>query len=279
MDLSMLEHTYLQHALMAGALAGILCGIAGVFVVTMHLSFLGVCIAHAAFAGAMLGLWLQFDPLLGAVLFSLAAAAAVGPLADRGELSPDSSIGIVFSLMLALAFLFMAMIPGSRTAALNLLWGNILSVDRRDLLYLFLTTVLLVALLLAFYKEVQAVVCHRSVAMAVGIPATAVFYGILFSTGLTVAVSLSAVGGLLIYCLLIIPAAAAFQLTYSLKWMFLLSCAFGLLSCWIGLLASYLWDLQTGATIVIAACGIFALSTVGSPKRKGLRWKRVNEAR
>jgi len=269
------QHAYMQHALLAGVFAGILCGIAGVFVVTMHLSFLGVCIAHAAFAGAMLSLCLEADPLLGAVVFSLGASAVVGPLADRGELSPDSSIGIVFSLMLALAFLFMGLIPGSRSAALNLMWGNILSVGRLDLLFLFLTAALLVGVLALFFKEVQAVVCHRNVALAVGIPATAVFYGTLFATGLTVAVTLSAVGGLLIYCLLIIPASAAFQLTYSLKRMFVLSCAFGVLSCWIGLGASYLWDLQAGATIVIAACGVFAVAALLSPKRKGGKWKPV----
>ncbi|HOT51953.1 MAG TPA: metal ABC transporter permease, partial [Candidatus Hydrogenedentes bacterium] len=93
---------FLWNALLAGLFAGVSCSLVGAFVVTMHLSFLGVCIAHAAFAGALMGVWLGFDPLLGALGYSLAASALVGPLSDRGELSPDASIGIIFSLMIGL---------------------------------------------------------------------------------------------------------------------------------------------------------------------------------
>ena len=100
MDLALFQFEFMQNAVIAGLCAGIACALVGVFVVTMHLSFLGVCIAHAAFAGALMGVWLGFEPYLGALALSLAAAGIIGPLSDRGELSPDTSIGIVFSLML-----------------------------------------------------------------------------------------------------------------------------------------------------------------------------------
>jgi manganese/iron transport system permease protein len=245
----------------------------GVFVVTMHLSFIGVCIAHAAFAGALLGVWAGFDPLLGALLFSLIAAAAIGPLADRGELSPDTSIGIVFSLMLGLAFLFLGLMPGARTEALNLFWGSILTVNHRDLVFLVIVSAAIIGLVAAFYKEILAVVCHRQVAVAVGIPASLVFYGILFATGVTVTASLQSIGGLLVYSLILNPAAAAYQLTYSLKRMLLIASAFGVLSCWTGLAASYLFDLPSGASIVIVSSVIFALAVAFSPKRKVQRWQ------
>jgi manganese/iron transport system permease protein len=268
MDWAIFEHAYLQRALLAGFCAGVSCSIVGVFVVTMHLSFMGVCIAHAAFAGALLGLWLEINPMLGALVFSLATAALIGPLSDRGELSPDTSIGILFSFMLGLGFLFMGMMPGARTAALNLLWGKILTVTQEDLFFLALNTVMVVGVLLLFFKEIQAVLCHRAVALAVGIPATLVFYGMLFLTGVTITVSLPCIGGLLVYCLVLNPAAAAFQLTFSLPKMFLLAALFGVLSCWLGLAASYLWDLMAGASIILASTLIFALATLFSPKRK-----------
>lgn len=268
MDWAIFEHAYLQRALLAGLCAGVSCSIVGVFVVTMHLSFMGVCIAHAAFAGALLGLWLEINPMLGALVFSLATAALIGPLSDRGELSPDTSIGILFSFMLGLGFLFMGLMPGSRTAALNLLWGKILTVTPEDLFFLGLTTVAVAGLLILFFKEIQAVLCHRAVALAVGIPATLVFYGMLFLTGVTITVSLPCIGGLLVYCLVLNPAAAAFQLTFSLRKMFLLAALFGVLSCWLGLAASYLWDLMAGASIILVSTLIFALATLFSPKRK-----------
>jgi manganese/iron transport system permease protein len=275
MDFSILQYHFMQNAILAGLLGGITCSVVGVFVVTMHLSFIGVCIAHAAFAGALLGLWLGFNPLIGALLFSLASAAIIGPVADRGELNPDTSIGIVFSLMLGLAFLFMGLMPGARTEALNLFWGSILTVTQPDIIFLAAITGAIVGLVAVFYKEIQAVICHREVALAVGIPATLIFYGLLFSTGITITASLQSIGGLLIYSLILNPAAAAYQLTYSLKRMLLIAVAFGVVSCWAGLAASYLLDIPSGAAIVITSAIIFGLATAFSPKRKVKRWQQV----
>ena len=278
MGWSILQYQFMQNAIVAGLLAGVTCAVVGVFVVTMHLSFIGVCIAHAAFAGALLGLWLGFNPLVGALLFSLASAAIIGPIADRGELNPDTSIGIVFSLMLGLAFLFMGLMHGARTEALNLFWGSILTVTRQDIIFLAVVAGVIVALVLIFYKEIQAVICHRQVALAVGIPATAIFYGLLFSTGVTVTASLQSIGGLLVYSLILNPAAAAYQLTYSLKKMVLIAVAFGILSCWAGLLVSYILDIPSGASIVITSAIIFGLAVAFSPKRKVKGWRKVGLA-
>jgi len=275
MDWTIFQHHYMQSAIAAGFCAGVTCAVVGVFVVTMHLSFLGVCIAHAAFAGALLGVWLDFEPLWGAILFSLAASAMIGPLADRGDLSPDTSIGIIFSFMLGLGFLFLGLTPGSRTEALGLFWGSILTVTPLDLLFLGGTLAFVAGALLLFYKEVQAVLCHRNVAMAVGVPATFVFYCLLFATGLSIAVSLRSIGGLLIYSLVLNPAAAAFQLTYNLKRMFFYAAFFGVAACWAGLAVSYLWDLPSGATIVITSSVLFAAATLASPKRKVRSWQTI----
>lgn len=275
MDFSVLQYQFMQNAILAGLCGGVTCSIVGVFVVTMHLSFIGVCIAHAAFAGALFGVWLGFNPLIGALLFSLTSAGIIGPMTDRGELSPDTSIGIVFSLMLGLAFLFLGLMPGSRTEALNLFWGSILTVSHQDLVFLGAVTVITIGLVAVFYKEIQAVICHRQVALAVGIPATLIFYGLLFATGLTVTASLRSIGGLLIYSLILNPAAAAYQLTYSLKRMLLIASAFGIISCWVGLAASYFLDIPSGASIVITSCIIFGLATAFSPKRKVKRWQQA----
>ena len=134
------------------------------------------------------------------------------------------------------------------------------------------TTGVIILLLILFFKEVQAVVCHRQVALAVGIPATLVFYGMLFATGATVAVSLRTIGGLLIYSLILNPAAAAYQLTYSFKQLLALAALFGILSCWIGLAASYWWDVPAGASIVIVSSVLFGVATLFSPKRRRKSW-------
>ena len=101
-----------------------------------------------------------------------------------------------------------------------------------------------------------------------GIPATLILYGILFLTGTTITASLRSIGGLLIFSLILNPAAAAYQITYNMKKMFILSAVFGILSGWLGLLISYLLDIPSGATIVITSSVIFGLATLFSPKRR-----------
>ena len=278
--MSILEYQFMQNAILSTFLGGIACGSIGVFVVLMHMPFIGVCMSHAAFAGALLGLWLGFPPLIGAFAFSLLAAAIVGPLADRGELSPETSVGVIFSLMLGLAFLFMGLMPGTKSGALELLWGSILTNTRGDVIFLAVVAVMVVGLIVVFYKEIQATIFHRGMALSVGIPATAILYGILFLTGATITATLRSIGGILIFSLILNPAAAAYQLTYSMKKMFLLAAGFGVLSGWMGLLFSYLFNIPSGATIVVTSSVIFLLAAVFSPKRrvKSLQAKPLVEA-
>jgi manganese/iron transport system permease protein len=268
MSLEIFQYGFMQKAFMAGLLGGVSCALIGVLVVTMRISSIGICIAHAAFAGALLGILLNANCLFLAFVFSLGTAAIIGPLSDRADFAPETSIGIVFSVMLGLAFLFIGLMSGSRTSALNLFWGSILTVTKQEIYLLILVTITLMACLILFYKEIQAVLCHRSVALAVGIPATAVFYGMLFMTGATVTASLRSIGGLLIYSLIINPAAAAYQITYSLKKLFFLAALFGVISCWGGLLVSYALDVPSGAAIVIFSTLIFITTTLFSPKKR-----------
>ncbi len=269
------EYGFMQNAMLAGLFGGLACSLVGVFVVTAGLSFIGVCIVHSAFAGALLGVWLGFNPLIGALAFSLLATVVIGPLADRGEINADTSIGFIFTLMIGLAFLFVGLMPGARTEALNLFWGSILTVSGGTLVFMGIVALVVVTAVAVFFKEIQAVLCHREVALAVGIPATAVFYGLLVLTGATVTASLQSIGGLLIYALILNPAAAAYQLTYSLKRMFLLSAVFGVGSCWVGLVVSYLLNLPTGAVIVVISSIAFAAAAILSPKRKARKWLKV----
>ena len=273
MDLSIFEYQFMQNAILSAFLGGIACATIGVFVVLMHMPFIGVAMSHAAFAGALLGLWLGFNPLIGAFVSCLLSAAIIGPLADRGELSPETSLGVIFSLMLGLAFLFMGLMPGTKSGALDLLWGSILTNTRGDIILLGIVAVVVVGLVFIFYKEIQATIFHRDMALSVGIPSTIILYGILFLTGATITTTLCSIGGLLIFSLILNPAAAAYQLTYSMKRMFLLSAGFGVLSGWVGLFFSYLFNVPSGATIVVTSSVIFMIAAILSPKRKVKGWQ------
>ena len=268
MDLSIFGYQFMQNAILSGVFGGIACATIGVFVVLLRMPFIGVCMSHAAFAGALLGVWLGFEPLLGAFGMSLGAAAVIGPLADRGQINPETSVGVIFSLMRGLAFLFLGLMPGAKSGALDLLWGSILTNTTSDVILLGVVAAVVVAIVVVFYKEIQATIFNRDVALAVGISATVFLYGILFLTGAAITVTLRLMGGLLIFSLILNPAAAAYQLTYSMARMFLLAAVFGVVSSLTGLLLSYVFDVPSGATIVITSSLIFMLAAVFSPKRK-----------
>jgi len=272
-DLSIFGYQFMQNAILTAFLGGIACSIIGVFVVLLHMPFIGVCMSHAAFAGALLGVWFSFNPLIGAFALSIIAAAIIGPLADRGELNPETSVGIIFSLMLGIAFLIMGLMPTSQSAAWDFLWGSILTNTRGDVVFLAIVAVVVVGLVIIFYKEVQATTFNRNIALSVGIPATLILYGILFLTGATITATLHPIGGLLIFSLILNPAAAAYQLTYNMKRMFLLAAVFGVLSGWIGLSLSYLFNIPSGATIVVTSSIIFGLAVLFSSKKKVKNWQ------
>ena len=168
----------------------------------------------------------------------------------------------------------MGLMPTTKSSALDLLWGNILTNTRGDIITLGIVALIAVVLVTIFYKEIQATIFNRNIALSVGIPATFILYGILFLTGVTITVSLRSIGGLLIFSLILNPAAAAYQLTYSMKRMFLLAAAFGILSGWIGLLFSYLLNIPSGATIVITSSIIFGLAAIFSPKKRRKFWQK-----
>jgi manganese/iron transport system permease protein len=271
----LLNLSFFRAAIVAAFLAGVCCSIIGVWMVLLKCSLIGVAIAHAAFAGALLGILLGKPPMPFAMGFSVLAAALLGPLSDRGNLDPDSSTGVIFSAALGLAFLFLGLIPDARSVALGFLWGNILLLNRADILLLGICTILVVVVTGTFFRPVQAVIFDRDLAKAVGIPATIFFYLLLFLSGAGVASCLKSVGGLLVYSLIINPAAAAYQITYSLKKMYLLAALFGIVSGWGGIAASVLLHLPTGATIVLMSCFVLVIANIFSPKKKHGRAKKI----
>jgi len=257
----------LWQPLFAAVLGGAACGIVGVWVVMMNVPFVGVAMSHAAFAGAVAGLLLGVNPLLTALVFCCVAAALIGPVAERSELNPGVSLGIVFSLMLGLAFLGIGLLKERRTQALPLIWGNILLTTRSDLVVLAVSLAAVLAFVLLCYKETLAVLFSREVARSVGIPERFFFFAMLLLSGLVVTANLSTIGGLLVFSLVVNPPSAAYQLTWRLKTMYLLSVLFAVGSCLVGLALSWLFDVPAGAVIIVTSSAVFGLALALSPKR------------
>lgn len=256
--------------MVAAALAGAASGLLGVCSLRLQLSSVGFAMAHAAFAGAALGLLVPVPPLLLSLLFALAVAALLGPVSELTRLPAETVLGVAFPLTMALGFVFLALAPGQAMAspALSLLWGSVLGVGWQEVGLLSGVLGGSGGLLILFRREVLSVLFDRRLAEEAGIPSRPYLWLILFLIAATVAVSLRLVGGILIYSLLMLPASAASQLVYDMKKLLFLSPFFGAMAALGGFAASWWLDLPVGAAIALVAALGLALATVLSPKRR-----------
>ncbi|OGF68008.1 MAG: cation ABC transporter permease [Candidatus Fischerbacteria bacterium RBG_13_37_8] len=266
--IELFSYKFMQNALLAALIGGASCGVTGVFVVLMRIPFISVAMSHAAFAGAVLGILTGVNPLMLAIVFSLASAFLIGPIADKADIDTNISIGIIFSIVLGIAFLCMGLIKGPKTEALKYIWGNILMVSSNNIILMAIVLILVSLFIILLFKEMKAVLFSRELSAASGIPEKKIYYIMLFLSGLVVSLNLNTIGGLLIFSLIVNPAAAAYQLTYSVKRMFLLSASFGILSTLTGLFCSYLFDVPSGAVIILISSSLFGIALLFSPKRK-----------
>ena len=249
-------------ALVASVLAGFACGMIGTWVYLLNIPFVGVAMAHAAFAGAVIGLFLGLNPVLSAALFCVTSSFFIGPVAEKGDFSPNISMGILFSFMLAAAFLFIGKTQTNSSEALSLMWGNILTVSAKDVYFLALILLVIFVFFLVFRKWISAVIYNRAVAFACGIPEKFIFYSLLVLCALTVSLNIRTIGGLLIYGLISIPPAAASMFASRIGSLYVLSCVFSVFSCIAGLFASYFFDLPAGASIIMIASTVFLFGLV-----------------
>ncbi|NOX44350.1 MAG: metal ABC transporter permease [Caldiserica bacterium] len=257
-------------SLAASLLVGGLCGLWGAVVVRLQLSAVGFAMAHAAFAGAALGLVLGLSPVAISVAFALLVAGILGPITETTRLPPEVVLGVVFPVTMALGFVFLSLVPGPAlgSPALSLLWGSVLGVGWRDVPLLGGVLGLSTGFLLLFRREILSLLLDRDLAEEAGIPTRPYLWTVLFAVGALVAISLRLVGGILIYSLLLLPAAAAAQLAYDMKKIIGLAGLIGAGAAGVGFGASWALDLPLGAAISLAGAAILALAVVLSPKRR-----------
>ncbi len=262
------SYGFMQRALISSFLIGLVCSIMGVFVVLKGLSFIGAGTAHAAFAGVTLAFLIGVSPLGMALLFGVVTVVASGLLQQGGKVKPDVPIGIFYTLTMALAILFIGLMKSYNPEVYGYLFGSILSVTREDLQVVLGLSIAILSLLFLFYKELHFISFDQEMAEASGIPAKTLFLLLLTLLALTIVISMKAVGAILVFALLVIPAATAQQWAHHLWSMMLISAGVGIFSSWAGVLISYGFDIPSGATIVLVATAIFLVSVVLSPKRK-----------
>jgi len=272
----MIDLLFWAPVMVAGTLAGVSTGVLGTYIVGMRIPFLGICISHAALAGAVFGaLFGLSGPSL--MLPALAAALAAGLLigmVDPQTVRTDLNVvlGILFSLTMGLAFLGLGLFSVygiSDNEVRNLLWGSLAFCRWQDVWLMAGTATVEFAFVAAFFKETRAILFSRVHAAAAGVHVTLVWTLFLLVASLVLTVNFQTVGGLMIYSLMTNPAVAASQLTRGYGRTLLLSAILGGISGLGGFLVSALTDLPTGAMIVIVSSLLVVVAAVAGRLRRG----------
>jgi manganese/iron transport system permease protein len=252
-----------------GALAGASSGLLGTFIVGMRIPFLGVCVAHAALAGAVFGGLCGLEgqalllPALGGAVLTALALGLLDP--QRIHLDDNAMLSFLFSATMGLAFLGIGLygiLGRSDNDVRSLLWGSLNFCRWRDVWLMLGATGTLAVYVLVFFKELRAIMFSRTDAEAAGIRVTAVWSGFLVLVAVVLTVNFQTVGGLMIYSLISNPAAAAFQLVRGCRRVMVLSAVLGAASGLGGFLISAATDLPSGAVIVLVSSALLAAATI-----------------
>jgi len=288
--LEALQFTFMRHALLAGLLVSVACGLIGTFVVVKRIVFISGGIAHAAYGGIGLGYYFKYMilpvlfagsaaardprpgywPLLGAVVFSLLAAAIMGWIQRRTRQRADTIIGVLWAIGMAVGIILVDLTKGYKVDLMSYLFGSILAVERTELLAIAGLDVLVIALVALFYKELLAVSFDETFATVENVPVGAIYGLLLAMIALTVVMLMRVVGLILVIAMLTIPPAIAGRLVKGIVPMMIVSALLGVLFTFTGLWLSYAWNLTSGASIILVAGAGYLLSLIS--------WRRLRPA-
>jgi len=263
----LLAYPFMQHAVLAVVLAGIAFPLMGVFILSLNLIPLRFAMMHVALLGGAVGLFLRVDPLFLGLLFCAASSLVLGPVSEKTKMGLGTLSGYMMTLTLAIAFILFYKANIHVVQAFSILWGSILSLTFWDLVLVILVSLLILGLVVFFFKEIQAVLYDREVALAVGLPERRLYYVMVFILGLTIAASMRMIGALLIDAFVLLPAIAANLVSRNLKQVFLFSSAFGVISGMGGLYLALVFDLPTSSTIILVASVIIGICFIYQRRR------------
>jgi ABC-type Mn2+/Zn2+ transport system permease subunit len=272
-----IDSPFLQRAIIAAVLIAIVAAASGTFLVFRGLSFMASGVAHAALGGTALGIFLQdsglvpwFDPILGALLFSVLVAVFTGYAGESGITQKmEVAVGVSFALSMSLAVFLMYYIPPYRVPQIwGYLIGDILLLNNLDVIMLATTAVLLGFITLMFNKEFVYVSIDMEGSLAHGMNARAYHYLMLIVSALAIALATKAVGAILVYAIMVAPAAAANELVRSVRGIIFTVFIIALVAEFIGLATSFVVFVSPSAIAGILAALSYLLA---------LQIKRVRE--
>ncbi|MFH1790027.1 MAG: metal ABC transporter permease [bacterium] len=266
--IELLQYNFFSNALLVGILSGIACGVIGSFVVIKKISFISGSIAHASFGGIGIAYFFGFNPILGAILFSIASALAIGFINKKNKLQEDASIGAIWAIGMAVGLIFIYFTRGYAADLMSYLFGNILFSNQRDILYILALDLFIVASVCFLFKWLVAIIFDEEFSVITNIKVFPLYLFLLVLIALSVVVLIKSVGVILVIALLCLPASAARLLSNNFRNIILIACAIAVFSNIAGIIISYYLNIPSGPVIVLTAAFVYIFILLGTKLKK-----------
>lgn len=262
------NNEFMRLALFGGILVACTCAIAGTFVVLRGLAFVGDALAHGVLPGIATAMLLGFSGILGAAVGAAVMMGGVSIVTRKFRLSGDTAIGLLFVGMLSLGVVITSRSTSFVGDLARILFGELLGISTTDLAWQFAALMIVGAIAFVSRRPFLLLSVDDGLARTSGFSARLFHNVMLTMVAITVIASFQTVGTLLVLGMLIAPAATGSLFARRIESMMLIAALVGSLSTYIGLLISYHYDLAAGASIVLTAVVIFALSATVNEIRK-----------
>jgi len=258
---SMWQYDFMRHAFEAGTVVAIVAGIIGYFIVLRRSSFAAHALSHIGFTGAAGAVLLGVNPLVGLLVFTSAGGLAIAAL-GRKAASRDVQIGTVLAFMLGLGVLFISLYSGYATEAYSLLFGEILGISNTDVLVTLIAGLVLLLAVIILYRPLLFTSLDEDVAEAKGVPIFLV--GMIFMLLIAIATSIAVqvVGVLLIFALMVVPAATAQRIAQRPIQGIIISVLIALCATWFGLFISFYLPYPVSFFITSMTFAIYVITRI-----------------
>ena len=257
--LEVLQYEFIQNALIAGVLISIAAGIIGSLVVVNKITFLTGGIAHSSYGGIGLAIYLGIPVLFGATVFAVLTAVIIAIITLKNRTRIDAIIGMMWASGMAIGIIFVDLTPGYNVDLMSYLFGSIIAVSSEDIQYMIVMDIFIIAVIVYFYKEILAVSYDSEFATLRGINVKFFYTLILILAALCVVAAIKAVGLILVIALLTIPTYLAESFASRLSTMMIISSILATIFTILGLIISYLYDISSGASIIMVAVVVLGI--------------------
>ena len=262
MVFDLIQYGFMQRALISAIAISAICSIVGLFLVLKRHSLFGDALAHVAFGGISLGLFIGVYPLWTAYIVSILSAVGVNKLRESTKIPPDSSIAVLLTSGLAIGVILISISGGFTLNLFSILFGNILLVSNDDVIMILVTAAIVIPVIYILYKKLVLIIFDENQAKVSGLNVTWINTLFIILASITIIASIRLVGVLLISSLIVVPNITALMLGKGFKKTLLISCAMSVFSVVFGIVISYYSNVVPSGTIVLTLVSMFLITVI-----------------